>query len=165
MNFEHFVSSLLSWHCTMSLVIDQISKQKNLEFEKKTRVFTCQQYEYSSSGSDVSVNVVIIPHNCPLEGIVPNLDHIHWYILPRITAFPQYILHKATVFRPDYIPSIIGPSLKSKRLVVGVRLVIIIKMIWREKKSASSLHLLVRKAPLFPALALAFLIHEWDIGY
>ena len=53
----------------------------------------------------------------------------------------QYILHRATVFIPDCIPSIIGPSLKSKRLVVGVRLVIIIKMIRREKKSASSLHL------------------------
>ena len=28
MNFEHFVSTLLSCHCTRSLVIDQISKQK-----------------------------------------------------------------------------------------------------------------------------------------
>ena len=50
-------------------------------------------------------------------------------------------IYRATAFRPDCNPSIIGPSLKSKRLVVGVRLVIIIKMIWREKKSASSLHL------------------------
>ena len=38
------------------------------------RVFTCQQCEYSSSGSDVSVNAVII----------------HQYILPRTTVFPQY---------------------------------------------------------------------------
>ena len=37
------------------------------------RVFTCQQCEYSSSGSDVSVNAVII----------------HRYILPRTTVFPH----------------------------------------------------------------------------
>ena len=39
----------------------------------KMRVFTCQQCEYRSSGSDVLVNAVII----------------HRYILPRTTAFPQ----------------------------------------------------------------------------
>ena len=59
----------------------------------KTRVFTCQQCEYSSSGSDVSVNAVIIPKNwwaIPSEGrspeegycspILRNDDRIHQYI-------------------------------------------------------------------------------------
>ena len=58
------------------------------------RVFTCQQCEYSSSGSDVSVNAVIIPQNwgaIPSSGLRPrNDDRIHRYILPRTTAFPQY---------------------------------------------------------------------------
>ena len=40
----------------------------------KTRVFTCQQCEYSSSGSDISVNAVII----------------HRYVHPKTTVFPQY---------------------------------------------------------------------------
>ena len=67
------------------------------------RVFTCQQCEYSSSGSDVSVNAVIIPWNwgaipffgaSPLRRYCPpiprNDDRIHRYILPRTTVFPQF---------------------------------------------------------------------------
>ena len=68
------------------------------------RVFTCQQCEYSSSGSDVSVNAVIIPQNwgaipffgaSPLRRYCPpiprNDDRIHRYILPRTTVFPHYL--------------------------------------------------------------------------
>ena len=74
------------------------------------RVFTCQQCEYSSSGSDVSVNAVIIPQNLgaiPFFGASPprrycppilrNDDRIHRYILPRTTVFPQYHLGFASV--------------------------------------------------------------------
>ena len=66
-------------------------------------VFTCQQCEYSSSGSDVLVNAVIITQNwgaIPFFGASPlrrncppilrNDDRIHRYILPRTTVFPQY---------------------------------------------------------------------------
>ena len=68
----------------------------------KTQVFTCQQCEYSSSGSYLSVNEVIIPQNwgaipffgaSPLkrycQPILPNDDRIHRHILPRTTVFPQ----------------------------------------------------------------------------
>ena len=67
------------------------------------QVFTCQQCEYSSSGSDVWVNAVIIPQNwgtipffgaSPLRRYCPpilrNDDRIYPYILPRTTVFPQY---------------------------------------------------------------------------
>ena len=38
------------------------------------RVFTCQQCEYSSSGSDVSVNAVIIPQNW---GAIPSTNNVN----------------------------------------------------------------------------------------
>ena len=108
MNFEHFVSSLLSCQCTRSS--DQPDKYpRQLFFFAIVKPWNFQ---------------IKTPHNRDI--------------------FDQYILYRTMYC----ISSIIGPSLKSKRLVVGVRLVIIIKMIWREKKSASSLHLLPRKAPL-----------------
>jgi hypothetical protein len=99
------------------------------------RVFTCQQCEYCSSGSDVSVNAVIIPQNwgaIPFFGALPlrrycppilrNDDRIHRYILPRTTVFPQsVVMHLPTFLFVSLITHLIKSQLKCLISINGIK--------------------------------------------